>query len=133
MDMDMDMETWRHGDIDMETWKHGNMEKGTHRDIETWTHGHMETWKLGDMKTWTHGHIEIWTHGDMATWTHRGIQKFYEKIKQKCKMEARAIFINPFIVCSSCKRKFAVCLFAGEEINGCFLLANGLNGLNGLA
>ncbi len=43
------------------------------------------------------------------------------------KMEAQAIFLNPFTVVSSCKWKFVVCLFVGKKTNG--MLANGLNGL----
>ncbi len=34
-------------------------------------------------------------------------------------------FLNPFPVCSSCKRKFVVCPFVYEEQTG----ADGLNGL----
>jgi hypothetical protein len=45
-------------------------------------------------------------------------------------------FLNPFMVCSSCKRKFVVCLFVlfvEEEKNESYPFANGLNGLNELA
>jgi hypothetical protein len=48
-------------------------------------------------------------------------------------MEAQAIIIIPFTICSSCKRKFGICQFVGEETNGSYLFANGLNGLNELA
>jgi hypothetical protein len=37
--------------------------------------------------------------------------------------------VNPFIVCSSCKRKFVVCPFVYEETNRSYPFANGLNGL----
>jgi hypothetical protein len=42
-----------------------------------------------------------------------GIVKFYKRIKWITK--ANAIFPNPFIACSSCKRKFFVCPFADVE------------------
>ncbi len=51
----------------------------------------------------------------------------------KQKMEARAIFLYPFTVCSSCKWKFVICPFVYEETNGSYLFSNGLNSLNGLA
>ncbi len=41
-------------------------------------------------------------------------------------MEAKAIFLNPFAVCSSCKRKFIVCPFADEETKESYPLVNGL-------
>ncbi len=86
--------------------------------METWTwrHGHgdmdKETW------TWGHGHryMNMETM-DMKTWD----------FKRK---DAQAIFLNPF---SSCKRKFVVCPFVGEETNGSYPFANGLNGQNGFA
>jgi hypothetical protein len=37
-----------------------------------------------------------------------------------------AIFLDPFTVCSSCKRKFFVCPFVDEETNGSYRFANGL-------
>jgi hypothetical protein len=43
--------------------------------------------------------------------------------------EAQAIFLDPFIVCSSCKWKFVVRQFVDEETNGSYLFANRLNGL----
>ncbi len=49
-------------------------------------------------------------NGDMETWTRR-----YRDFKWK--MEAQAIFLSPFIVCSSCKRKFVVWPFVDEETN----------------
>ncbi len=46
---------------------------------------------------------------------------------------SQAIFlINPFAVCSSCKRKFVVCLFVYFETNGSCPFANGLNGITHL-
>ncbi len=48
----------------------------------------------------------------------------------KRKTEAETIFLNPFTRCSSCKRKFVVCLFVDKETNESYLYANGLNGLN---
>ncbi len=48
----------------------------------------------------------------------------------KQKTEAKAIFLNPFTSCSSCKRKFVVFLFVDKETNESYLYANGLNGLN---
>jgi hypothetical protein len=50
----------------------------------------------------------------------------------KWKTKAKAIFLNLFTFCSSCKRKFVVCLFVDEETNGRYPFANGLNRLNGL-
>ncbi len=51
---------------------------------------------------------------------------------EKCKMEAQAIFLNPFTVCSSCKRKlrkFVLYPFVYKETNGSYTFANGLNRL----
>jgi hypothetical protein len=45
----------------------------------------------------------------------------------KRKTEAQAIFLNPFTIGRSCKRKFVVCPFVEEEINGSYPFANGLN------
>jgi hypothetical protein len=45
-------------------------------------------------------------------------------------MEAWAIILYLFTVCSSCKPKFVVCPFVDEETNGSYPFANGLNGLN---
>ncbi len=36
----------------------------------------------------------------------------------KQKMKAQVIFLNPFTVCLSCKRKVVLCLFVGEETAG---------------
>jgi hypothetical protein len=50
----------------------------------------------------------------------------------KRKLKAQAIFLNLFTVCSTCKRKFVVCLFVDEDTYGSYPFANGLNGLNTL-
>jgi hypothetical protein len=88
------------------TWRHGGMEIWRHGNMETWRHGH------GDMKTWRSGDMETWRRGDITR-----------------KKETQAIFLNPFTVCSSWKRKFIVCPFVDEESNGRNLLTNGLNRL----
>ncbi len=49
------------------------------------------------------------------------------------KTEAQAIFLNPFTVCSSCKRKFAVCLFVDEETNGSLQRDLPINGINNVS
>ncbi len=49
--------------------------------------------------------------------------------KLKTENGAQATFLNPFTVCSSCKRKFVLCLFVYEETNGSYPFSNGLNGL----
>ncbi len=50
-------------------------------------------------------------------------------------MEAQAIFLNPFTICSSCKRKFVIChLFLRKQTEVIHLQGtNGLKRLNGLA
>ncbi len=59
----------------------------------------------------------------MRAWTWRhGIKKKHQKT------EAKGIFLNPFTVCSSCKRKFVICLFVDKETNGSYPFVNGLNG-----
>jgi hypothetical protein len=73
----------KHGDIDMEIWRHIN----GYIEMETWKHVEMETLRHGDMETWTW----TWRHGDI-----------------KRKMEAQAILLNPFTVCSWFKRKFFI-------------------------
>jgi hypothetical protein len=40
-----------------------------------------------------------------------------------------AIFLNPFTICLSCKRKLVVCQFADEKTNRSYPWANGLNRL----
>jgi hypothetical protein len=47
-------------------------------------------------------------------------------------MEVQAIFLQPFTVCSLCKRKFVDFPYVYEETNGSYPFANTLNGLNGL-
>ncbi len=37
-------------------------------------------------------------------------------------------YLNMFIICSSCKWKFVVCLFLDEETNGSYPFANKING-----
>jgi hypothetical protein len=64
--------------------------------------------------------METWRHVDMKAANEKG------------KTEARAIFLCPFTVCSSSKRKFVVCLFVDEETNGSYPFANGLNRLGHL-
>ncbi len=51
----------------------------------------------------------------------------------KWKMEAQSIFLNPFTICSSFKRKFVVCPFDYEETNGSYPFGNELNGVSGFA
>jgi hypothetical protein len=76
---------------------------------------------------------------ETLTWRHGikilGNSEVLRKISNgKRKKKAQAIFLNPFTVCSSCKRKFVVCPFVDEETNGSFPFADGLNGpRNGLA
>jgi hypothetical protein len=72
-------------------------------------HREMETWRNGNMETWR-----------PRTWRHQ------------MDNGAQAIFLNPFDVCSSCKRKLVVYPFAGTKTNGIYMFANGLNRLNGL-
>ncbi len=128
----METWTWRHEEW---TWRHG------HGDNDTWRSGHIETWTWRqdkDMETWTWRH----THGDMdmETWTWRhGIKILgnaevsQKKIKWEVENRSQAIFLYPFPLCSSCKRKFVVCPFVCKETNGSCPLANGLNVLNGLS
>jgi hypothetical protein len=61
----------------------------------------MDTWRNGDIR-----------HGD---------------IKQK--MEAQAIFLNPFTVRYLCKWKFIVFWFVEKETNGSYTFAKRLNRL----
>jgi hypothetical protein len=59
---------------------------------------------------------------------------FYLFRTENRKRKAQAIFLNSFTVYSSyIQWKFVVCSFAGEEKNGSYQIANGLDGLNGLA
>jgi hypothetical protein len=50
----------------------------------------------------------------------------------KWKTKAKVVSLNPFTVCSSCKRKFVVCPFLNEETDGSYPFSNGLNRLNEL-
>jgi hypothetical protein len=68
--------------------------------------------------------METWRHGDMKTWRDGDI---------KWKTEAWEFFLNPFTICSLCKRKFVVCPLVDEETNGSYQFANVLKGLIGLA
>jgi hypothetical protein len=69
--------------MEIETWTHGD------RDIETWRYGHMGTY----------GHMDNCRNGDMGI----------ETSNAKRKMEAQAIFLNQFTICSSCTLKFVIC------------------------
>jgi hypothetical protein len=66
-------------------------------------------------ETWRHRHV------DMERWRHG-----YGDIKWKMENGSRGDFLNPFTVCSSCKRKFVVCPFVDEETSGSYPFANGL-------
>jgi hypothetical protein len=93
-----------------------------HGEIETEGNVNMEKWR----ETWTWRYVWTWRHGrhghkdmDVETWTWR-----HGKIKQKT--EAQAIFLNPFTVCSSCKRKLPICPLVAEVKNGSNPFAKGL-------
>ncbi len=49
------------------------------------------------------------------------------------KIEAQAIFLNPFTICSLFKWDFVFCLLIDEETNRSYPFANKLNRLNGLS
>ncbi len=76
----------------------------------------MKKWKHGD-KDMRYGNMETWTWGngqgdmDKETWTRR----LGHGDKTKRKTKDQAIFLYPFTVCSSCKRKFVVCSFVDEK------------------
>jgi hypothetical protein len=54
-------------------------------------------------------------------------------LNRKQKMEAQAVFLYLFIVCSSCKWKFVICLFVDEkQTDVIHLQTDGLKGLNKL-
>jgi hypothetical protein len=101
--MDEDMETWTR------TWKHGQR----HENMEEDGHGNIDK----DMQTRTracrHGGIEI---------------KYWGKAKvngnRKTKTRRPGIFLDPFTVCSSFKRKFVISLFVDKEIIGSHPFAN---------
>jgi hypothetical protein len=63
--------------------------------------------------------METWIHGDI-------------NMEASNENGAQVIFLNPFTVYSSCKRKFVICSFVDEETNGSYSFVNGLKGLNGL-
>jgi hypothetical protein len=66
-----------------------------------------ETW------TWSHGHGDV----DMETYTWRqGHGDMDMETKSNGKRKPRQ-FLNPFTVCSSCKRKFVLCPLFDEETN----------------
>ncbi len=126
----------------METWSHRG------GDVETWRHRH-ETWKDGEMETWRHGYMDMETwawrhgrrvdmehgHGGMETWSRRhghGNMDMETKSEGRFKTKAQTTFLNPFTMCSSCERKFAVCPFIDEETNGSYPFANRLNRLKRL-
>ncbi len=79
---------------------------------EAWRHGDGD----GDRETWRHRDTETQRHGDI-----------------KRKIEAQAIFLNSFTVCSSCKRKFVVCPFVDGRNKRKMSVCKRTNGLNGLA
>jgi hypothetical protein len=69
---------------------------------------------------------------DVETWNKNigGFYFFLFKFAGKQKSEAlQAILLNPLTICSSCKRKFAVCTLAGKETNGKYPFANEPKGL----
>jgi hypothetical protein len=74
------------------------------------------------METWRHGDIDTQRHRDMEMETRNMETLRHEKLK----MEAKAIFHNPFTVCSSVKRKF-VCLLK-EETNESYLFCKRTKG-----
>jgi hypothetical protein len=83
--------------------------------METWRQEDNETWSQEDKETRRHGGIEAWRHG------HGDIKR---------KTEAKAIFLNPFTVCSYGNRHLSfVHLLIKKETNGSCPFANGLNGL----
>jgi hypothetical protein len=88
-------------------------------DTETWTrrHGHrdMDMRHGKETRTCRHG-IKILGNSDVIRRKSNGKRK-------------QVIFLNPFTVCSLCKRKFVVCPFGDEETNRNYPFANGLNGL----
>jgi hypothetical protein len=81
--------------------------------METW-----RQWRHGDMETWRHGDVKTWGHGDKETWRHQ---------TENGKWKPKIIFLNPFTVCSSYKRKFVVCYFANKETYRSYPFTNGLN------
>ncbi len=76
-------------------------------------------------------YISIYIYISIYVFIHTSISIFtvYICCRVKQKTEAQAIFLNPFSVCSSCKRKFVVCPFVYEETNGNYPFSNGVTGL----
>ncbi len=48
------------------------------------------------------------------------------RFKWKIENGSPGDFVNLFIVCSSCQRKFVICPFLDEETNGSYRFAKGL-------
>ncbi len=96
-------ETWR--------WRHGEW-----RHIETWRHGDSETWRHEAIEPLSHWAIEPLSHWAIEPLSHWAM----DMETWRRKTEAQAIFLNPFIVCSFCKQKLAVCPFFDEETDGSY-------------
>jgi hypothetical protein len=79
-----------------------------------------------------HMYIFIYIYVETAAYMYISIS-IYICCHFRRKTEAQMIFLNLFTVCSLCKQKFVVCPLVYKETNGCYLFANGLKGLNGLA
>ncbi len=65
---------------------------------------------------YTYTYTYIYTYNTYGTYTYTHIY-VYVCCRFKWKTEAHAIFLNPFTVCSSYKRKFIVVPFADEVTN----------------
>ncbi len=72
---------------------------------------------------WYSRNVETWTSGDMETWKHGDTDM--ETSNRKRKTEAQAVFLNPFTICSSSKRKFVVRPFVDKETNRSYSFGNG--------
>jgi hypothetical protein len=84
----------------------------------------METWgnRDRDMEVWRHRHGNMdMKNGDMETRTWR------QETSNGKRKPRRFSLIHLPLVDRSCKRKFVVCPFVEEEINGSYPFANGLN------
>ncbi len=76
----------------------------------------METWRWRRVNIGMETkNIKTWRNGDMETWTWN-FDVLRKKIKRKT--EAQTIFLNPFTVCSSCKRKFVFVYPFASGLNG---------------
>ncbi len=75
-------------------------------------------------------YLYICRHKFVSVWIYKYLYIFM--LPFQTETEAQAIFLNLFAVCSSCRRKFAVCLFVYEETHGSYPFADGLNRLNRL-